>query len=109
MPPKIKKDDLIQFYKHIKLKADNHWKNHVQSTWDRAGKLYRDEFDFGDYKPEEQNVSLPIADNLVTRLASVFSRALVNLDGDYFTISQVPDDLAFAAKGSLHHDERRKW
>lgn len=96
----IKHEQLLRFYLHIKHKADTYFDREVRPEWEMAERLYRDRYNFGTYKPEEECIKLPIADNLVTRLASVFSRALINLENEYFTVEQIPDELDMAAKGA---------
>lgn len=95
----LEKHKLLAFYRHIKQKADGYFNERVKPDWDANWKLFLDLYDFGDYKAETENVRLPVADNLVTRLSSIFARALTNLDGEYFTIEKVPDSREFEAAG----------
>ena len=97
---KVRKEDIIQFYLYIKHEADTYYKNFVEPEWRRNIMLYEDKYSFDSYKPDQESVKLPVADNMVKRLASIFKGALINLDGEYFTIENVPEALAMSAKGS---------
>lgn len=77
---------IMSYFWAIWQQSDEYFGEIIAPDWDRNDAMYRDRFDQPVKQRWQQEVTMPIVDQLVTRITQFFTRILVNTHEDFFTV-----------------------